>query len=219
MVIGGKPKFKSWWGVCFSILTIAAVIYYGVYKGIFMYKNQSSQIYERAMMLGHDSEQGSKIQNLHENRVGIILEFEAIDQLRNRTWSREEYLNHVEDFAKFLKVEVDTIETDQATGDQTRMPPSPIETHIYMDTFLPRIVLNTTLVRMRADPSFRVILDDDFIKSQEFDTPYKEKAEGADHDEHRVLEESEHLSVMVSNLMVRPNMPLLEERVQSIFGV
>jgi len=217
MVIGGKHKFKSWWGVCFSILTIASVIYYGVQKGIFMWKNQSSPLHERAIMLGHDSEAGSKVQNLHDNRVGIMLEFEAIDQLKNRTWSNEEYLNQVEDFTKFLKFEVDTIETDFATGDQNRMPSSPIETHLYMDTLLPRIVLNSTLVRMRGDPSFRIILDDEFTTLQEFDAPYKPKAEEADQDTAGEPEKSEHFSTLVSYLMVRPNLALLEERAQSIY--
>ena len=133
-----------------------------------MWKNQSSPLNERAIMLAHDSEAMSKIQNLHDNRVGIMLEFEAIAQAKDRTWSREEYLNQVEGFVKFLKFEVDTIESDFTNGDQHHTPHTPIETHLYMDTFLPRIVLNTTSVRMRGDPSFKVIQDTEFLTIPEF---------------------------------------------------
>ena len=42
MVIEGRPKFKSCWGVFFSIFTILSVLYYLGMKMIFLYVNRTS---------------------------------------------------------------------------------------------------------------------------------------------------------------------------------
>ena len=177
-----------------------------------MWKNQQSQIRHIGKMYGHETEIGSKIQSLHENHVGLMLEFNA----NNVAWSREEYMEHVKDFTKFLMFEVDTIETDYGRGNETRSPPAPIETHFYTDTLLPRMVLNTTLLRMRGYPSFSVLDDEEFTAQYEFDARYKAPPPGAGDEEADAVVEH---NTVVSNLLVRPNLALLEQKVQDIYMI
>ena len=89
MVVGGHHKFKSWWGVCFSLLCVACISYYGYYKGIFFMDNQSSILIQKTTILDHNSMVGSKIQNLYENRVGLVLEFENKRQTKDKLWDKD----------------------------------------------------------------------------------------------------------------------------------
>jgi hypothetical protein len=75
MVIDGRPKFKSWWGVFFSIFTFLSVIYYFGMKMIFFYTNRTSQIVERSILYDWQTSQGQQIMNLQNSSMIMEIEF------------------------------------------------------------------------------------------------------------------------------------------------
>ena len=78
------------------------------------------------------------------------------------------------------------------------------------------MVLNTTLLRMRGYPSFSVLDDEAFTAQYEFDARYKAPPPGAGDEEADAVVEH---NTVVSNLLVRPNLALLEQKVQDIYMI
>ena len=64
MMIGGKPKFRSGWGVCFSMFTYLSVLFFAYNKMIFLYVNRFSHFVERNVYYDFNSTQGQEIMNL-----------------------------------------------------------------------------------------------------------------------------------------------------------
>jgi hypothetical protein len=58
LMIEGKPKFRSWWGVFFSMFTILSVIYFAYSKMLFMYFNRSSHFIMRNVYFDYNCTQG-----------------------------------------------------------------------------------------------------------------------------------------------------------------
>ena len=56
--IGGKPKFKSWWGAFFSYMAIGTFIYYVYIRVISTLDNQASHFMERNKFLDYTTELG-----------------------------------------------------------------------------------------------------------------------------------------------------------------
>lgn len=63
-------------------------------------------------------------------------------------------MEHIKAFTRYLKFEVESFETDVDTGEVKTEEPETLDQHLFFGKNLPRMALNTTRLRMRADPSF-----------------------------------------------------------------
>ena len=44
LVVGGKSKFRSWWGVCFSLLAMLTILFYTLMKVLFFIYNSKTNL-------------------------------------------------------------------------------------------------------------------------------------------------------------------------------
>lgn len=120
MMIGGNPKFRSSWGVCFSILTYLSVLFFAYNKMIFMYMNRSSHFVERNVYYDFNSTQGQEIMNLKENNVNVEFEFAPDpDWYKNDVKTSDNLKKHLEDFFEYLLIELVVKEVNTTSGVET----------------------------------------------------------------------------------------------------
>ena len=126
LVVQGHRTFKTWWGAFFSLLAIAAIGYYAVLKGNFYYFNHSTHLVTRLTVAdAHGADEAVVIHTLESQGVGVALEF-AVSPTRAdyATWTPDQYEADVKDFARYLNLVIETVETDSVTGAELPLEPA-----------------------------------------------------------------------------------------------
>lgn len=161
MMIEGKSKFKSWWGAFFSLLVIFSVLSYASLKILFTLYNQASNLQQRALFNGADSELGETVLRLNDSHVSVDFEFWhnpnkfATDKETPIT-SSETYMQDLKGFAEFIIVEAHIIERDlEARTETTTTEILPYE--IRMKDFgspygTPAMRVDASMLKLRGDP-------------------------------------------------------------------
>lgn len=160
-MIEGKSKFKSWWGAFFSLLVIVSVLSYAGLKILFTLHNQASNLQQRALFNGADSELGQAVLTLNESQVSVDFEFwhnpsRFATNKGTPITSSETYMKDLQSFTEFIIVEAHTIERDlEARTETTTTEILPFEIRMKdlgSEYGTPTMRVDASMLKLRGDP-------------------------------------------------------------------